>query len=160
MDINQSISDFLRDAQYRIAEISIELDKSDYPLNSKKYTDLYDIREQLIVFMDTLYNARYSFHDSKYRIMDWTDLEIEKEIEYMRYWSGVSEIPYLTFTAYYPWIVNNVVNSNGVGIGLPNGNLGQYLVYTLNNNVEAQDFPNRCGVSLGENINDYFSGRL
>ena len=160
MTIEQSISDFLRDGQYRIGEITVQLNESELSRNSDEYNKLWTMRHDLIQFIDILYNARYSFIDNKYRFLDWTDLEIQKEIEYLRYWSGVNEIPYFSFVAYYPWIVNNVVGSGGVSIGIPNGNLGQYLVYGLNNSVVPQDFPDRCGVIAGENINDYFSGRL
>lgn len=160
MSIEQSISDFLRDAQYRIAEISISINESDWTVNNPEYQKLFFMRMQLIQFMDSLYNARYSFIDNKYRFEFLTDQEIQDEIEYLRWWCNIGSVPYLTFTAYYPWIVNNVVNSGGTSIGIPSGSLGQYLIFGLNNNLQVDDFPNRCGMIQGENINDYFAGRL
>lgn len=167
MSIEESIHDFLRDAQYRVAEISITLNESDWTVNNPEYQEQFSMRMQLIQFMDSLYNARFSFIDNKYRFLDWTDDEIQREIEYLRYWCDIGSIPYLTFTAYYPWIVNNVVGSGGSAVGVPvgssggiSGSLGQYLVFGLNNTLQPQDFPDRCGVSPGESINDYFAGRL
>jgi len=157
-NVNQVISNFLRDAQYRIGEISRIISASDQDLNDPDNLRLAASRDDLYRFMISLYNARYSFIDSAYRFLDWTDEEILREIDYQRYWGGVNEIPYMTFVAYYPWIVNNVIGNGGVSIGVPNGGLGQYLVYTDLNVIGAQDFPKRCGVNLGENIDDYFSG--
>lgn len=163
MTLQQTIYAFLRDAQYRIGEIGRELDALP-TTNSSKYNNLWDLRNDLCQFVELLYNARYGFEDSAYRFLSeetgWSDEDILAEIEYYRWVSGVNEIPYMTFAAYYPWIVNNVVGSGGVGIGLPSGTLGQYLVYGLNNTAHAEDFPDRCGMALGENINDYFNGRL
>ena len=164
MTLLENISTFLRDAQYRIGEIGTQLNE----MRSKEaaeYVALWDIRNDLCQWVDCLYNARYSFIDNAYRFLDeeetgWTEAEIIAEIEYQRWISGVNEIPYLTFAAYYPWIVNNVVGSGNVGIGIPAGSLGQYLVYGLNNSIHGETFPDRCGMSPGENIETYFNGRL
>lgn len=164
MTLQEHISTFLRDSQFRVGEIGRELDLIKNK-DSEEYNKLWDIRNDLCQFIDILYNARYAFIDSAYRFVpdedetDWSESDLIAEIEYQRWISGVNEIPYITFTGYYPWLVN-VVGSNGTAIGIPNGGLGQYLVYGLNNTVHAEDFPDRCGMSLGENINSYFQGRL
>jgi len=153
---------FLRDAQWRIGEIGRELDA----MSNKRadaYNKLWDIRNDLCQFVDLLYNARYGFVDGAYRFLsdenNWSDDDILAEIEYQRWVSGVNEIPYYTFTSYYPFLVN-MLSSNGTSLGVPSGSLGQYLVYSLNNVLVAETFPDRCGMSLGENIHDYFNGRL
>lgn len=164
MTLAENISTFLRDAQFRIGEIGDELNAMPSK-DSQVYSDLWDLRNDLCQWVEVLYNARFSFIDGAYRFLDedetgWTEEEIIAEIEYQRFVSNINEIPYLTFAAYYPWIVNNIIGSGNIGIGIPSGSLGQYLVYGLNNSIHGETFPDRCGMTIGESIESYFNGRL
>jgi hypothetical protein len=157
MTIAEYIDDFLRDAQYRIGELSSEIDDVE-DNGSTQYRELYEKRMQLITFMDIVYEGKWYIVDGYNHIQYtttagtedmWTEREVIQEIERLRYYTSMNEMPFINFTAHYPQIVNPI-GSGGSGNGgnLPAGLPGDTIFY------------NASGMFTGESINSYFSNRL
>lgn len=100
MDVNKKVNEFLRDAQYRIAELSVDIDTSRQNDNSEyEIGEAYDKRSQLLIFMDVLYESFSPIHDGYNYLASWTDKGIVSEIEYLRNVTGMNPMPYLDFAA-------------------------------------------------------------
>lgn len=160
-DIDQIINDFLRDAQYRIGELGIEMDQSrddgKYPFSDKQRSVA-----ELVALMNILwwskdeikdgYNFIYGGSDNQ-----WTEKEVVLEIEKMRDKAGLNPVPYLSFINH----ATELVSGTGAtaGLGLPIGSFGQYITYDIAGNPVAADFPVYGGMNVYEDINSYFAGR-
>lgn len=156
VDIDQIVNDFMRDAQWRVAEIGIELDNMPSK-KSAEYKRLYHIRQELYLFMDTLYVGRHVIRDGyTYMFNTWSERETIEEIEYLRNWSGMTVTPFYNFVSRYEQIRNNITG-NGGSSGFPNGDPGDFYVINANGFVEAYPFPNFAGLIDSESIDDYFS---
>ena len=162
LDIDQIISDFLRDAQYRVAEITIDMDGMDNKSN-RGYKELQDIRHQLIAFMDELWWSYDELTDG-YNFMlagttDWTERNIILEIEYLRRKGRLNEIPYLSFTNHTTELAEMQTQSDSSGAGFPIGTYQQYIAYNVSGDPVAVDFPVYGGMKTYDDINTYFAGR-
>jgi hypothetical protein len=171
MTIDQAISNFLRDAQYRIGYLSWKMDELQ-DSGSYQYRDLYKKRLQLSVFMSILYEGNWGIITPDFNHIQydeatgckttWTEEEIMREIDYLRYYTGMNEVPYVTFTGHYPLISQSSSGESGgsgSGATLPQGLYGQMLVYNLTNQLVAVDIDEYGGMLDGESINAYFSDR-
>jgi hypothetical protein len=163
IDINQYVSDYLRDAQWRTSELSIQMDEiKDDGNTGFKRRDTQ--RLQLSVFMDLLYVTDYSFKEG-YNFLyagdePWTDAEIQAEIDYLRSIGEMSEVPFLTFADYQLNVLGNVVDNGTVIIGFPAGNQGDFLYYAnTGNSPIPTPFPDVAGHTT-ETIDAYFANRI
>jgi hypothetical protein len=167
MTLAQYVSDYLRDAQYRIAQLTGEIDSlKDEGEENPNFVLLKEKRMALIRFMRLVYDPFHSFQDAGYNFLkastEWSDREIINEIEYLRDYTDMALIPYAVFTGFYPTIVNNILGDNFGGGGVANLPEGEYLNvlrYNINGELEAIPFPQYTGMG-NLTINDYFSGRL
>lgn len=173
MTIAQHIANFLRDSQYRIAQLSCDMDNiSDE--GSYKYQELYQKRLQLSVFMDVCYEGNWRIIGDDFNYIQyvdeahtdqrcfWTEKEVLSEIDYLRYYTQMNEYPWITFTGHYPLILassSSVSGGSGSGGSLPQGLYGQMIVYNLSNIPVAVDVDEYGGMLDGEPISSYFSGR-
>jgi hypothetical protein len=156
MNINQYILDFLADAQYRVAELAgeiLELKNGGYGYEVEEWE-----RAQLILWMDLLYESRDSIWDWYNYLGKWTDKEIKQECEYLRKLSGMSKIPWLTFSAYAPDVVN-VILGGGTSANFPTGNSGDILLYDTDGlNPTPTHFPEEGGMTDEiTSITEYFT---
>ena len=172
MTIDEHIGNFLRDAQYRIAQLSVEMDKLGDD-GSYQYRDMYSKRLQLSVFMSILYEGNWriiepGFNHIQFEVSasgaleTWTEREMLAEIDYLRYYTNMNEVPYITFTGHYPLIqASSSSESGGSGSGesLPQGLYQQMIIYNLSNVPIAVDIDPYAGPLDGESINTYSSGR-
>lgn len=165
MTTDGHISNFLRDAQYRIAKISIEMNEIE-DKGSYQYDALNHSRAELSVFMSILYEGKYLI-DGGYNHLQigtgktWTDRELISEIEYLRYYHKMNEVPYITFTQHYPKIIAALSGGGSGSSGsLPSGNLGQLMGFDANGTPTPIDYDVWGGHRDGESINSYFSGRV
>ena len=100
MNVNETVNDFLRDAQYRIAELSTQVNTHNTNIERlSDIDDIKDIRSQLIMFMDVVYEGYTAIYDGSNYLGYWTDLQIVEECEYLRNISGMNAMPYLSFSA-------------------------------------------------------------
>lgn len=167
MTIDDYINNFLRDAQYRIGVLSSEIDALEdegsyqYKLKSRQ-------RLELGTFMDIVYEGKWYITSSGYNHIQyttsmgekaaWTQKEVTQEIEHLRYYTEMNEVPFITFTAHYP----QIINGSGVGssaMGFPAGNYGQVIFYNALGVPYADDVDEYGGMYTNESINSYFSGR-
>jgi hypothetical protein len=152
-DLNQTVYNFLADAQYRVAELSIEM--SEMKVRRSEYNEKHDLRAQLILWMDLLYESRDNLYGDAYNYLsDWTERQILAECEYLRQLSGMAAIGYITFAGYSPIIIANT--NSGSGANLPAGNENDYIRYDVNGNPITEPFPNVAGMTT-ETIEQYFS---
>jgi hypothetical protein len=167
INIAQYISDFLRDAQYRVAKLSVEIDN----LRAEGDSDFNFIlrrrkRDALIAFMELCYDPMTYFEANGYNFLKavtaWSDREIAAEIEFLREYTDMTRVPYMTFSGYYPTILNNILGDGGgpsTPANLPDGDYLNILRYDANGNLQAVSFPEYVG-ALSLDINDYFAGRI
>ena len=169
MTINEYIDSFLRDAQYRIATLSVEIDSLE-DKGSYQYRELFNKRLELSTFMDIVYEGKWYIIDGYNHIQytesadqeeTWTEKEVIQEIEYLRYYTEMNEVPFITFTAHYPQIVNSIGSGgSGSGTDFPAGLPGQTIFYNASSEPYADWIDPYGGMYTGESINSYFSGRL
>jgi len=153
-DIDQIVNDFMRDAQWRVAEIGVELDNM-RSRKSAEYQRLSHIREELYLFMDSLYVGRHKIIDGYTYIFEvWTERQVIEEIEYLRSWSGMNITPFYNFVSYYTNVLNQITQNGGSG--LPTGDPGDFYVVNANNLIEAYPFPSFAGMIDTESVSDYF----
>ena len=149
-DINEVVDRFLADAQYRIAELSIEMnqlkdDRQPYERQAK-------IRANLILWMDLLYESRDCIYEGYNYLGEWTDEEIQAECEYLRNISGMAEIPAFSFAGYSSTIKANIVGATP-DAQFPFGTAGNILVYENDGSIPVtKPFPEEGGMI--EEIND------
>lgn len=154
MAIDLNVADFMRDAQFRIAEIGVSLDGlSDF--ESPEYKDLEQQRLELYQFMDCLYVGQWSIPDG-YNHLDWDEYDIDLEMQYLRNRTGMITSPFTTFVGNYPEIVEGISGLN-FGTGLPSGNNQQYIGYDVNGNAVAIDFPVLAGAIDTDTALTFFS---
>lgn len=152
--IDQYVSDFIKDAQFRIAEIGVRLED----LKDKQepeYLELEGFRLELYQFMDILYVGEWSIRDDGYNHLDWTDYEIRQEAEYLRNATGMITSPYTTFVSYFPSI-GQIPGAEEAG-GLPAGDPDSFILYDVNGNPVTVDFPTAVGAIASDTVENYFS---
>jgi hypothetical protein len=163
MTIDEYIANYLRDAQGRIAQLSVEMNQLE-DQGSYQYRTLYRSRLELAVFMDLLYEGKWLVKDGYNHMqigenLTWTEREVIQEIEHLRYYNKMNELPYITFTAHYPKIAS-IISGGGAGSGsaaVPVGAFGQLMGFNSAGGPEAQDISAWAGHITGESINAYFS---
>lgn len=165
MTLDDYIANFLRDGQYRIAELSVEMNELE-DQGSYQYVKLARSRKDIANFMAILYEGKWLVQ-SAYNHMQigadltWTEREVIEEIEHLRYYNKMNEMPYINFTAHYPKIAS-IISGGGTGSGdsLPVGSYGQLMGFNPSGIAEAQTIDEYGGHIDGESITSYFSGRL
>lgn len=151
--IDQSIADFIKDAQFRIAEIGTDLDGME-DFESPRYIELESFRLELYQFMDILYIGQWSIIDD-YNHLDWEDYDIQREIEYLRNRTQMINSPYTTFVGNYPEIIETINDS--VKLSLPLGTFNDVIYYDENGNAVTSPFPNVAGMNATDTPLTYFN---
>ena len=152
--IDETINNFLRDAQYRIAELSVSIEEK--RKEGYSHDDELWLRSQLILWMDMIYDPRGGIYDGYNYLESWTDREIQAECEYLRKLSGMAHMPLLTFAGYSPQIRQIITGDSGSAT-FPYGNINDILVYTSAGNTPvATPFPQIGGMTT-ETIAEYFN---
>jgi hypothetical protein len=166
MDINTTISNFLRDGQYRIAELSVKMDNI-VDKGSYQYRECFKSRLDIIMLMRILYEGKWYIQDGYNHIQfgdtddTWTENDLAQEIEYIRYYTNMNEMPYITFTAHYPQIASTIGGSGQVGsAAFPSGNPGDTIFYNSESQPYADSIDPYGGADDNETIEQYFSGRI
>lgn len=157
IQIAQDVADFLRDAQFRIAEIGTSLDgMGDF--ESPEYKELEEQRLELYQFMDCLYVGQWSIYESDgFNHLDWDDYDINQEMEYLRNRTGMITSPFTAFVGNYPEIVGNIDGQDASGGALPTGIEGQYVGYDVNGVPIAIGFPILAGANDIDTALTYFA---
>lgn len=167
MTIHDYIADFLRDAQYRVGKLTAEIDALADD-GGYLYEEKINHRLWLTAFMDIVYEGRWLISDGYNHIQyvsvpvedSWTEREIIQEIQYLRYYTNMNEIPYINFTGHYPQIVLAITGSSQSGSEFPAGNPGDSIFYNANKSPYAENIDPYGGIYTNESITSYFTGRL
>jgi hypothetical protein len=163
MTLDDYIANYLRDAQGKIALLSVEMNELE-DQGSYQYRELYRSRLELSLFMSILYEGKWLIQDG-YNHMKigesttWTEREVISEIEWLRYHHHMNEMPYITFTAHYPRIASTINGGGGAGSVplFPTGAYGKLMGFTAAGEAEPQDISPWAGHIDGESISTYFS---
>jgi hypothetical protein len=176
MGVNETVNDFLRDAQYRVAELTIEMDELD-DAGNYLYVEKEVLRHELLSWMDTIYWGRHNLVDgsteqtppdsSPYNFtasgVSWTDNEIIQECHLLRNKANMNPVPFINWNNYNPELVSYggspTTGNESTGAAFPIGTLGQYLTYNISGQVVAQSWPIYAGALESEDIFDYFLDR-
>ena len=151
--IDLYISEFIKDAQFRIAEIGTELDNLD-DFCSPRYVELEGYRIELYQFMDVLYIGQWSIIDG-YNHLDWEEYDIKREMEYLRNRTQMINSPYTTFVGNYPEIVESIIDS--AKLALPLGEFNDVIYYDENGNAVTSPFPVTAGMNATDTPLTYFN---
>ena len=155
-DYEQTVSEFLRDGQYRIAELTIEIDQK--KRDSIDWLEPALLRWELINWMNLLVDPRQDIKDGSNFLLSgsqpWTEREVIAECEYLRRKSGMNNIPWITFAGYSP-VIRSEEGSGGTG--LPSGNPGDTIIYDSSSVPRAVPFPQYTGNPNDVNIDEYFN---
>ena len=153
-DVNTVVNDFLRDAQYRVAQLATLVNKGKTESKRRNRYEKEDSwRAQLILWMDLLFDSKHSFKTGYNFLGDWTDREIIAECEYLRKITGMNEIAWLTFAG-YSQTINQIIT--GVIGTLPVGTEDEHIVYDASGNPYATPFPVTGGMG-SLTISQFFS---
>lgn len=170
--IHDEILNFLRDAQFRIGELTEEIDELYNIGEIESPKTKHRLRLELLTFMEILYEINWTIDGTSYNhvvshpeeeyVSPWTEQMILDEIEYLRIHCGMTEQPLMTFVPFYTEIVNTIINET---TGNPGGGIDvegihrQMLMFDLSGNLAAIDVDPYGGAKPNETIDDYFSGR-
>ena len=158
MDINKEISDFLRDAQYRLALMTTEMDSLEDD-GDIYYQTFKEQRWELDFFYSLLLDTQQSIEGAYnwLETAEWTEKDILNEIHYLRNKYEMNGLPVLNYQSSIHQIIN-IISEGDVG-NIPSpvgngdiliGNGGQWVVGSLS------DY---AGMLNTETLTNYFSGR-
>ena len=155
-DLDTTVLEFLRDASWRIAELTLEMDNMESK-DIPQYKEKDRIRLELYLFMDVIYFGRNEIKDGyNYALQTFTEAELFAEMEYLRGMSGMNITPTFNFVPYYSQILNKIVEGGVESI--PSGVYNDILIFNNNNELVLQQWPNIAGHYDGESAAAYFSG--
>ena len=154
--IQEHIAFFLRDAQYRFAELT-DKKNSLISVESKQYKEIRSLRWQIYTFMSVVYESYYDIYedDQSGFLNDWTDDEILAEIEYIRSISGISEAPYLEFVGLSQEIIQ--VSQTGGSANIDASTTNNIAVYKNSTALKGKPISDTAG-KLTSDITAFFAG--
>jgi hypothetical protein len=153
MEFSDYIGEFISDAQYRIGELTCQID--DKRRSNLDYEDEKLMRLELSTWISVLYEHYMKIYDSFNFMNNWTENNIKDECEYLRIKTKMLRIPYFSFASYTPQFVTVQVVPGG-DTELPSGTYKQVIAYNSSNQPIAQDAPDIGGMS-NLTINQYFT---
>lgn len=149
--MDEYISNFIIDAQYRIAELTVEIDEKRRSDDNWKIQ--YLKRLELSVWLSALYESVMDIYNGYNFLYNWSETEIKAECEYLRIKTDMARVPWISFTTYAPEIV---VQGVGSGAGVPAGSFQQLITYDASNQPYVDDEPEIGGMG-SLTIDQYFS---
>lgn len=162
MTIDDIIANFLRDAQGRIANIAVEIDKISDD-GGYRYQELLNQRSMILDLMSILYTGDWYIESGYNHIQygaleeEWTERDLISEIEKVRYATEMNEMPFINFTGHYPQIIDLITGGSVSGDSLPTGDYLDLLIANISGQFVPQSFSNIGGMFELESITDYFS---
>lgn len=175
MAIHTDILAFLRDAQYRIGELTFQINDELIIGEIESPKRKHKLRIELLAFIEVLYEINWGIKNGYNLILTtdnpivyatgWTEDIITAEMQYLRSKAGMVDLPLMSFGPYWTDVINVITplpgGPSGIGTGLNiTGTFGQFIMFDLSNTAIAIDIDNYAGMLLNETINEYFAGRL
>lgn len=169
MTIFEHILNFLRDAQFRIGELTEQIDELYNIGEIESPKKKHRLRLELMAFMEILYEINWSLEAENFNhvvsypdevyVSPWTRQMILDEIEYLRIHCGMSEKPLMTFVPFYTEIVEGDTEAPSAGGTTITGIPGQIVIIGSSGQAEATDADRYAGMRPNETITQYFQGR-
>lgn len=161
MALSDHISDFLRDGQYRLAEITHKLKTEIYDPDSREYIELNEQRLKIWALLNMLYYGYLDIYQGNFgfaeSLEDWSEFEIISEIEHVRSETEVSEIPWASFATFQRVLVTRSGSSEEETDPTNLGGLeDQMAVYDSGGRLFGEDKPVNLGWIVPD-IADYFA---
>jgi len=159
MDINKEVSDFLRDAQYKLALMTAEMDAMEDD-GDVYYTNLRIQRRELDYFYSILYETTMAMTGAYNWLTaaEWTEKDILNEIHYLRSKYEMNGLPVLDYASSVTKIINYKQESGGGAfVPLPVG-IGDILIGGTNG-WEVGSFNEYAGMLDSETLTTYFATR-
>lgn len=173
MAIHTDILAFLRDAQYRVAELTSEINEGLEIGEIQSPKSKHRLRLELSMFIEVLYEINWGFtngynliltnEDPVVYMTGWNLNLLNHEMQYLRNKAGMVNMPLISFGPYWTDVVNISTGQNNPPI---NGGLNvigvykQFPMFNISNQLVAVDVDEYAGMLLNETITDYFSGRV
>lgn len=146
MDINKEIISFVRNAGFKIGELTTQI----YALSGDddaERIELTNLRQHLILYSKILLPSEYDFHDDSINLLTWSSHDIIDEIHFLTAEARLSRVPYTNIDRE---IIELIVRTEKI----PNGglvDLGDLPVGTEN---DIWMFDNQGNIGL-VNLNRY-----
>ena len=160
MTLEQHIAEFLRDAQYRLAEMSYELSsKSNRKI--KNYDEKLLLLKRLTIFIHLLYVEDYPIYDTSFNFLNWSKNQIIKEIEFFRAKLNINVVAFAEFVNYKTIVqlqnqILNITNEAIAANDINAGSIGQNAIYVDEKTIGPQSFDTIAGYD-GTSISQYFN---
>jgi len=154
MSLDQTVSDFLRDASWWLALQGTMINTARLKNRKAEVRKLLLERSEVYTWMECLYDTTEGIKDGYNYLGYWTDDEIIAECERLRYEYGMNPMPSLSL----PVLTENIVigDSQDTGSTIPAGYFGAFVGYNQSNQPVAIAFPQDAGHTF-EDILEFFS---
>jgi hypothetical protein len=159
MNINKEISDFLRDAQWKLAKMTSDMDALEDD-GDIYYQKLKENRWELDYFYSILLETGQEM-EGGYNWLEtagWTLKEILNEIHYLRKKNQMNGMPVLNYQHTVHQIIAFINGSGGSALPVASS-AGMILVSTSLGGWEEATLGNYVGMLDSESLNTYFTGR-
>lgn len=154
MKLNEEISDFIRDAQWKLIEMSIYQDQdNDFSYGEAQIKRSLRDRWELYIFMWLLYNNRYNYSEDHASLLDWTEEQISAEIQYLRNRFNMNPVPVM-FNSARKTVLRFIEQNSG---NLPEGIPGYILGWNQNNEPVPVPVKSIVGAITDVSPEQYFS---
>jgi hypothetical protein len=160
MDINKEISDFLRDAQYKLALMTAEMDSKEDD-GDPYYMSLKMDRWELDYFYTILYETTMAMAGAYNWLStaEWTEKDILNEIHHLRNKYEMNGLPVLDYATITNEIINFVDEGGGGSTVPPPIGDGDILIGTPGGWVVGS-LSEYAGMVDTESLNTYFTERI
>ena len=159
MNIEEQISDFLRDAQYKLALMTAQMDSYE-DIGDVYYSKLVQQRRELNYFYSILYSHIYEI-DGGYNFLEaagWTESDILNEIHYLRNKYELNGLPAINYGPVTN-VIEVIISGDGGTGNVPEPTVPGQILISGNNGWELGNFNEYAGMADSESLDIYFSGR-
>ena len=159
MNIEEQISDFLRDSQYKLALMTAQMDSYE-DIGDVYYSKLVQRRRELNYFYSILYNHIYEI-DNGYNFLEaagWTESDILSEIHYLRNKYGLNGLPAINYGPVTN-VIEVIISGDGGTGNVPEPTMPGQILISDGNDWQLGTFSEYGGMKDSESLDTYFSGR-
>lgn len=155
--LQENIDAFLRDGQYRLGEITNILNNQIYDEDSREFKKLDYQRRQIWLLIHLLYSGYRDIQGGEYFgfYANFTEEELNEEIERVRNEVQVSEIPWVSYGQRTIEIVNRTFGQEDGEVNLENSTPGYLARYKNEDTLEGYEIPKDIGW-VSPSITEYF----
>ena len=158
MDINKEISDFLRDAQYKLAQLTFQMDGNEDD-GDVYYQELKEARWELDYFYSILLETSQQMEGGYNWLTtaEWTEKDILNEIHYLRSKHQMNGMPVLDYQHTTHQIISFI--NDGGGGSLPTPTAPGLILVSTTTGWEEGTLGDYVGMLDTESLDTYFTGR-